>query len=401
MEYDVIVTGAGPAGSIAAYICAQAGLQVLLLDKAKFPREKLCAGGLSIRSEKVLNLVGINLPSNIIERTISGAHFMGPDWKPFVIRTPQPFAYIVRRSQFDHFLALQAKAAGVQFLDGHLVTNIEQQKDRVYCHTSDETFEGRILIGADGASSIVGRLSGLRQPLKPDEFGIGLEVDVPVPSTVFDRVLDPAVIILWFIHIPLGYFWVFPRKESLSLGIAGVASESRKLFPLLRGFSQRFAQRVGAPLLLQKISGHMLPALAFRTPLVSGRVLLIGDAAGFIDAFTGQGICYALESGFLSAQTIITAIKHNHSIPQALNRYAQLAQQRFGEELRYSWSATYLLHAHIHGGLCLIRRLKSSSKFISDFARGDVDYYGIFRNPLSFLSKYLIHEIRCRLTGRL
>jgi flavin-dependent dehydrogenase len=126
MDYDVIVIGAGPAGSMVAYNCAKAGLQTLLIDKAKFPREKPCGGAVSVRSLKALKLAGIRIPSSLIEQKIFGLRFMGPEMKPFEYHSRHPIAYTVKRELFDHFLTQCAVKAGAQFQMECALTNLEQ-----------------------------------------------------------------------------------------------------------------------------------------------------------------------------------------------------------------------------------------------------------------------------------
>ena len=124
MVYDVVVVGAGPAGSMAAYSCAKAGLTTLLIDKDKFPRDKPCGGALSQRSIHTLHQAGIEVPDEIIERTISSAQLMGPDKIPFHIHAPEPFAFVTRRNRFDAHLAKEAVQAGAEFIDECELTNL-------------------------------------------------------------------------------------------------------------------------------------------------------------------------------------------------------------------------------------------------------------------------------------
>lgn len=401
MVYDVIIAGSGPAGSMAAFVCAKAGLEVLVIEKLPFPRNKPCGGALSVRSQRVLQSVGITLPLEITDQVISGIEFMGPDLKPFVARTAQPFAKTVKRYLFDDYLVRQATAAGARFIDNCPLVRLEIFADRVVCHTNQGEFSGRFLIGADGAASKVARITGLRNPEKSEEIGIGLEVDVPVSDQVWNTHLDPSVLVVWMLNIPFGYFWAFPRKMSLSLGLGGMAAGFRNMRNLLKGFSRMFTRRKGLPPFnLHNIRGHMLPLYKQQKPITSNRVLLTGDAAGFVDTFTGQGICYALESGLLAAQAIINVRRHIPDPKKVLDQYSQLVQQRFGEELRCSYSVARFIHSHIHGFLQTSRRLKCFSKVIFDLASGKTDYYQIIHNPLRFSASLFVYELQHRLHRR-
>lgn len=401
MVYDVIIAGSGPAGSMAAFVCAKAGLEVLLIDKVRFPRNKPCGGALSVRSQQVLQSVGISLPPEIIDQVISGIEFMGPDLKPFVARTTQPLAKIVRRSLFDDYLARQAAAAGAQFIDNCPVVRLETSTDGVVCHTNQGKFSGQLLIGADGAASRVARITGLRGPEKSDEIGIALEVDVPVSDQVWNTFLNPSILVVWMLNIPYGYFWAFPRKMSLSLGLGGMATGFKNMRNLLKGIAQMFTTQKGLPsFALHGIRGHMLPLFKHQRPITSNRVLLTGDAAGFVDTFSGQGIYYALESGLLAAQAVINVIKQNQDPSKSLDQYSQLVQLRFGEELRCSYSVARFIHSRVHGFIQTGRRLKSFGKVIFDLASGNTDYYQIIHNPLRFSVSLFVHELQHRIHRR-
>ncbi|MFX0078509.1 MAG: NAD(P)/FAD-dependent oxidoreductase [Candidatus Hermodarchaeota archaeon] len=395
--YDVIISGAGPAGSMTAYTCAKAGLDVLLLDKATFPRVIPCGGGISVRSENVLRFAGIDIPTDQIEQELRGLQFMGPDQKPFVLRSSQPLGYTVKRSQFDHYLVKQAINVGAQFVDSCTLQQLESQNNRVIVKTEKGVFESHLLIGADGVTSTVGRLSGLRKPLNPDRVGVALEVDVPISPSLWNDVLDPSVVCFWFLNIPFGYFWVFPRKNSLSLGVGGMAKQLDNVPKLLRGLARTFTTRHGLPpFSIPKIRGRMLLALEQPVLETTNRILLVGDAAGLVDIFTGQGICYALESGFLAAKTAIKAVNNRRFTKQMLSEYTWQARRRFGEEIRVSWTVTRLVHRYLHGFFQVARRLKCIHQVLFDIILGKTDYYRIHRNLLAFAKQLLTFELEHR-----
>ena len=402
MVYDVIVVGAGPAGSMTAYSCAKVGLQTLLIDKNRFPREKPCAGGLSVRSMRALRHAGIKLPPELIERTITRAELMGPDKMFFHIETPEPYGYIVRRSRFDAYLAKQAMLAGARFIDQCGLKNLKLRSNGYRCQTSHGTFDAKYLIGADGANTTVGRLTGLQGPMQATEVGIALEANAVLPNHVWRTALDPSMIYLWFLGVPYGYFWAFPRKQGLSLGLGGMASGIRNGPALLKGFARLFKEQKGLPdFTIKKIRGHMLPVFTLKkTKFAGDRVLLTGDAAGFVDTFTGQGICYALESGLIAAYLLNKAIKGNLGSTAISCRYIELIQRRCGRELRYSGNIAQFAHAHRYGSFRTARHLRSTTKFIFDIASGKSSYDRIRRNPLSYLLRIFAYELQMRLSGR-
>ncbi len=390
--------GAGPAGSASANVCAKAGLDTLLLDKSSFPREKLCAGAVSGRSLRLLHTIGADPPSNLVERKIHGIQLMGPDWESFTLRSNQQLAITVRRHAFDHFLVKQAIKAGTEFLDGNRVRSIEQKKDQVICQTSNGVFAGRLVIGADGVTCGVGRATGLRSRLDASSTGICVEVDVPISADILEQKIDPTLLTLWFPWVPLGYFWVFPRRQSLSIGLGGIATVLKNLPRHLRVLTKKYARYTGLPIPpLQNVGGHPLPASGFLQPIVSDRLLLAGDAAGFVDMFTGQGICYALESGILAGRTAVRAVQKQDFSVSTLNEYPALVRGRLGEELNASISVAHFIHRHLYGTFKLAKHLHGLSQLIRSLAMGQIDYYRMIRNPLSLIGKMLVAELKARL----
>lgn len=402
MLYDVIVVGAGPAGSTAARVCAQHGLRVALLEKATFPRAKPCAGAASVRTLRALNTIGVHVPRSLIERRIYGLQMMGPDRQPFTIRCPRLLAYTVLRTSFDHFLAQEAMAAGAELHENHAVTSVERQGNQVICHTAHRAFAGRLVIGADGAAGVVGRSTGLRSPFKPDDLELAIEVDVPIPSEDFGLAIDPSLLTLWFLSVPLGYYWAFPRRQSLSLGVGGIAARMGNMPGLLGTFAKLLARQTGLHLgPLRNVRGHALPATGFRLPVSSDCVLLAGDAAGFVDTLSGQGICYAVESGILAGWTAADAVSRGKFTAEALEAYPARARRLFGQELHRSIFVARLIHAHLYGVFRLARHVRAMSRIAEDLATGAFSYDRMLRNPLRYFGRLLVAELGDRLGGQL
>jgi flavin-dependent dehydrogenase len=186
MTYDAIIVGAGPAGSTAALALAREGASVLLLDRARFPRDKPCGGGVTLRAASCLD---IDL-SPVVERTIMGARFslrLGPS---FQRRYEGPLTYMTQRSRLDAFLAEAAAAAGAAFHDGEPVRAVEVGSDgasastlsrAVTVRTDRGSYASTVLIGADGANGVTGRATGIRPEI---EESVALEVNVPCPHGV-------------------------------------------------------------------------------------------------------------------------------------------------------------------------------------------------------------------------
>ncbi len=168
MRYDVIVVGAGPAGSTTARECATRGLSVLMLDKARFPRDKPCGGGLTVRAAKLL-------PCNIspvVERVVSGAQFTERQTHPSRRKYSDKISFLTQRYKLDAFLAEKAVEAGVIFRQQETVREIIRNNTLVTLRTDSDLYEGRSLVAADGANGITARLAGLNIKVL---HGVGLE----------------------------------------------------------------------------------------------------------------------------------------------------------------------------------------------------------------------------------
>jgi len=290
MEYDAIVVGAGPAGASAAYWLGEAGKRVLVLEKARLPRYKPCGGG-------VPKSVFARFPfdfSPVVEREIGRVRFRFRDGREVVADLPGRPVAMVMRDRFDFHILRHARA---EVRDGSPVVALRQDREGVEVETaSGETFRGRYLIGADGANSRVARLVGLRRGKR---MGAALEVEAPAD----DRLLEvyQETVLFLFGTPPLGYIWVFPKAEHLSVGIGTFLGKN----PAMREILQQEMTRLGIRMDRLDGRGHPLPIYLRHEVLHRGRVLLVGDAAGLMDPLLGEGIRYAIDSGRLAAEAVL------------------------------------------------------------------------------------------------
>jgi len=300
-DYDVIVVGAGPGGSTASRLCAEAGLKTLVIEKERFPRYKPCGGCLSI---KTVRLLGFDL-SPVIENTIYGAKFTYCSKDPFVIESEDPIAFLVMRDRFDQFLVNKALENGVAILEGEKVTRVEERDGGVEVELGKEKrLQCRYLIAADGPESIVARSLPL-PPQRNHGNGIAVESEIPFDSSIHFPKKELHFVNLDFGRVPNGYGWVFPKKEWLSVGIGGMFRETKKMNP--RQYFKSFLK--GLDYIPEgetaKIKGHPLPSFYDENQTVAqGRILLVGDAANLMDPLQGEGIYYAIRSGMLAGEAM-------------------------------------------------------------------------------------------------
>lgn len=289
-QFDVIIVGAGPAGSTAAYRLARAGADVLLLDKARFPRDKPCGGGVTVRAIR-------ELPFDIqpiVERTIDHIEFRFRGHRGVRRGGHRPLAYMTQRHQLDHFLIEQAVEAGTTFRDGVKVSEISEQGARV----DGRWVAAELLIGADGVNGASARALGLAGD---NVYAVALEGNLPLHDVIGPERWQ-STLTLELGTIPGGYCWIFPKADHLNIGVGGWENEG----PRLREHFRRFCWRSGFDSAqVHGLRGYRLVGRRPGNALAGTRALLIGDAAGLIDPLLGDGISAAFLSAKLAAETAL------------------------------------------------------------------------------------------------
>lgn len=290
--YDCVVVGAGPAGSSAGRKAAQRGLKTLLIEKEQFPRYKPCAGALSRRA---LASLDFPIPDGLREKDIFGLRlcFRG---KAIEERCDAPVALTVTRSRFDDYLLEKAREAGTLVHTGEKVIELEEGSDLVRVRTNLSTYDARYVVVSEGAQGSLKSLFGRR--VGKQDMAISMVTQVEAPNRVIDERL-PGLLEIHFDLFRMGYCWIFPHDGYFSVGLWGFAS----CLPDPKGVMKSFLNRTGFPEELQ-FSGHVMPTGVIRGTLTTARILAAGDAAGFIDPLTGEGISYAVISGGMAADAV-------------------------------------------------------------------------------------------------
>jgi len=329
--YDLIVAGAGPAGSSAARAAAQRGLKVLVIEKEKFPRYKPCGGAISERAASALDF---RLPQDLCERAIAGArvHFRE---KVLEKRKNYPLTTLVTRSRFDSFLLVKAEQAGAQVLMGCKVEDFRQKEDHVSIKCGDSYYQSRFLALCGGCQSrFKDRIRGQE---RSDPIGVCMVAEVEAPDEEIEHRLH-GVMDFYFGVAEGGYGWIFPHRGYYSVGLGGLSSRIEHLRAAMKRFLQASGFSGG-----YQLRGHTIPSGRWPGKLASDRVLLAGDSAGFVDAFTGEGIYYAIKSGQIAAQTVADKLEEGReSLPDA---YKSRCNREFGNDLRYAHLLSRLMHS--------------------------------------------------------
>lgn len=316
---DVAVVGAGPAGAMAARALAESGVNTLLVERARLPRYKSCAGGIPVRTAALLPF---DLGS-VIEDEVRGINVSYRGQDRFTRWAKEPFAFMVMRDRFDNLLTERAAAAGAEVLNGAAVHGVCHIDGGFEIEAGQHRVRSRFLIGADGANSVVARATGL---------GAGLAESAALEAEVCARGADltrwRGLVNVDYGYRPWGYGWVFPKQQRLSIGLVLPRNQGGDLRRHLRTYLDHMGLAAAE---VERLVGHKLLLRRGHEPIAGRGVLLTGDAAGLADEFTEEGIYYAVKSGLLAATVVRQALDQGFA---SLSAYERMVDQRIMPELR-------------------------------------------------------------------
>ena len=368
-RFDAIVVGAGPAGSSAALRLARAGARVLLLDRARFPRDKPCGGGLTYRAVRQLPVSVDPVVEDVVDRFELGFRY----GRRFERGGEGPLVLMTQRRRLDAHLAAEAAAAGADFRDGVKVGSLELAENGATVRFDGSAATAPVVIGADGVNGVSARAVGAGSR----RHGVALEGNVSYVHAREDRWRGRAVVELGV--VPGGYAWVFPKGDHVNVGVGGWESEG----PRLREHLERACAGYGLPSeRLEALRGYRLPMRRPGDRAVHGRALLIGDAAGLVDPLSGDGIYEALVSSRLAAEAALDLLAGR---ADTLEPYQPALDGALARTLAASWKAKLALERFprlVFG----VARLPLVWSFTAAFLRGDLAHpgeaKGLVRAPL-------------------
>lgn len=328
---DVLVVGAGPAGCAAAYDLAAGGYSVLLLDRAEFPRHKACAGGLT---RKTLQRLRYSVEP-VTRQSVSAITVERSSGHATTLASRNPVCAMTVREELDHYCLRQTLARGARFARIGPIDAIASRPEGVTLTTSEVAFRARYLIGADGVHSRVRQLVWGNRPAW-FRSGFALEAQVrpaagSVPGLLF--AFDP---------VARGYGWIFPKRDHLNLGLYTVAANEKLDRNCLLAWIQ--SRLEGAA--VDHITGQYLGFGAENALPSELPVLLVGDAGGFADPLTGEGIYGAVASGQAAAAAVDRSVRTRSSVHRVFAEHtAQLRQ-----DLRLSASGARWFYSNLDLG---------------------------------------------------
>jgi flavin-dependent dehydrogenase len=375
-HFEALIVGAGPAGSLAAELLARAGVKVALFDGRPEGEPKACGGGVTAKALKawphLLNAVG---------RTVDELEMYSPSGKRLHMRLQEPFA-IYSRIAFDSYLRDRAMAAGAELFPAKISARGIRQTPRGWTlkevsSLSGAAWSGEMLVGADGAGSSVARI--LAGPLPPSEMEVAFGYRAPLPES------GDSPTVVAFLPGWVGYAWAFPRLDHISFGIATTqeAFEHQPLDKLLWDFMLGYYRQREDPKAklwksrktdchrdqrIKAILTNSAERYAARIPGLSDKTwdtrrvcgegwALLGDAAGFADPVTGEGIYYALRSAELFAESLLAQTpldyekRWREDFGRDLKRASQMRRRFYGNFWGAPFTERMIEFARGHRGI--------------------------------------------------
>jgi geranylgeranyl reductase family protein len=394
--HDAVIVGAGPGGSATAHFLARRGLDVLLLDRADFPRDKTCGDGLTPRALRVLDQMAVLAEVERKGCRVGAYEVVAPNRRATSARiTAEYGALVVPRRHLDDIVLRSAVDSGAHFTSRVTVSRIEPTPGGVRVHAEGgQTFEARAAVIATGAATAVLKRSGIlsHQPRAMLAARAYFEdIQEEVASTFSLR----------FHGVPLpGYGWVFPvSRTAANIGVGFMPSRSR--FRPAKTTSQAFedfTRSLQMPLLsgarqVGPVKGYPIRVDFLTAPTFGTRTLLVGEAAGLVNPLTGEGIDYALESGQMAADHMAAAFDSGFG-DEWLPAYDRLLRDRFEKVFRFSqWVRDwYCVPPLLNLLVPLANRRPELRQLLANIVLGEREPAGY--GPLTVLARLVVYLAR-------
>lgn len=360
-NYQVAVIGSGPSGASAAFHLAKLGIKTVVLEKEILPRYKVCGGGFVYRGRK-------DMPfdvSEVVDLEFNKVDiYMGDDLH-FTTEREEPIISLVMRDTFDKLIIDKAKESGVDLIENCKVKSLEKINDTVEIETTQGKISAQFVIAADGVYSQVAKMAGWKKETR--NLIPALEYEIEVNDEDFERLSKE--IRFDIDAIPAGYGWCFPKKNHLSIGVGAILKDDRKI----KEYCADYIKFLG----IKEIKsidkhGYQIPVTPRLDGFVKNNVFLIGDAAGFADPLTAEGISNAILSGKLAAKAIADA--KGDEIKAAKN-YTDIIESTIMPELLTSMKLAKLFYGSKVVRKFLLKKYgQQFSESMTDIFMGDRNY---------------------------
>jgi geranylgeranyl reductase family protein len=408
-DADVIVAGAGPAGATAALRLARAGVRVLVVERYALPRQKPCGGGISTRIVPRFPWLSDAL-RQIPTNPVSSLYLEGPSGDVFRMQANGPAVILIRRIEFDNLLLSLARAAGAEVLAPAAIAQASQDAHGVTLRTREgRELRAPMVIAADGVNSVIARRLGINPGWPSERLALDMMEETPIAAL---RAAEPQTLSVFYGYGGAhGYAYIFPKCEHVNVGIGYMLPYFKaRVDTTPYELQQQFVGELRERGLMDGASerAHFTPFLIpIGGPLATtaqGRVLLAGDAGGFVNGFSAEGIYYAMVTGDLAAGAVLDARREGVVSPARARRaYVRAWRREIGAELRDSVIIQkYLLHSPSRMDRVVrgARRRPEFSEILVDYASGRISYRAARRRLLWHFPKLLPQLAWQALRGR-
>lgn len=399
---DVIVVGGGPAGAMAAITLGGRGIRTLLLDRKRFPRDKPCGGGIRAGVLARFPELADHLRRTVAIHEIRRVVMESPAGHVVVAASEGPVYLTLRRTEFDAALVARARAAGADVVEGARVVDVERSPEGVAVRCLDgRVFAAEILIAADGVNSVVTRALGLGAGFAADALAIDTMEETPLDELA---VADPDTMYVAYGYRGYpGYGYVFPKRHHVDAGVGFVLSFFReRLDGAPWDHHRQFLCEAAAKGILRG-EPHRENFKAYRLPLggplgrtFADRVLVCGDAGGFVNAYTGEGIYHAMVTGQHAGETAALALGAGDVSAATLCQYETRWRREIGEELEDSLRIQRRLFSEPALADLIVRAAAADPKLCRLLARVALGEESFRRSKVRIAWRFLLVRLRRR-----
>ena len=417
-HYDVVVEGAGPAGATAAYYLAKQGRSVALVDRAKFPREKACGGGLCVHIEEFDHIIS-NWGDFLESKCLRGIVY-GPDFMPVDYVSEKPFFYNIRRLQFDNQLVEYAVAEGANLIEGVAVKGFEILDDKVVTTLRNgEKLTSEVIVGAGGSFDMVSRrireVEKMPMKWRDEDIATALYFEIDVGREYMDKVYGEERISMAHIKYQNldGYGWSFSKDTVLNVGIGCPRSVIKSIKKENPGWDERqylldyvetlkeqgwFPKDIKVD--RKMIAGSNIPVGMGMKCTVGDRMLVVGDAGGFVSPLSGEGLYYALDSGRIAAEALGNIFVEGKFDKASLMCYHRAWNEKWGDDLEWLKVGWHLLMVMPNSLIKYAALDEETKEFFTHMFVGSMPASKIKNKVLALIAKgFLKHDFLSTITG--
>jgi digeranylgeranylglycerophospholipid reductase len=378
--YDVVVIGAGPGGATVSRFLAKLGLEVCMIDKNTFPRDKPCGGGFSRSIIEEFEYLKPRAPDFM--KGIARVGVLHSPNRRIVLEGRVDMA-VTLRTDFDNVLYEEAVDAGALPVTGTRAKKVVFQDSCVTVELAgSDSVQGRVVIGADGVTSMVARETQLNRRWPSSSITACRVCEVPAQTNdILDRYTEDLKY-HFFANLggQPGYGWIFPKQDTINIGLGILGTHAQGLPRMFDAFVRLLKSRDLLPESsdLSSAKGALVPTAGPINQTVTDRCILLGDSAGHVSPLTGGGITYAMKAARFAAYVVTSALERGSLDSETLNRYQRLWQSDFGKEFRNQLLAQKIFTSpftdllfHIGSKDMMIQEMVSES--MAESSEGEID----------------------------